>query len=79
MGCSAVVEIGAQAGLPPRKSRRDLLRRCEAVLVTGVYGAGKSTVVADIGKLRTDRGERARGRLVAGSTRRGTQPRTGEW
>ena len=30
----------------------------EAVLVTGVYGAGKSTVVADIGKLLTDRGER---------------------
>jgi len=30
----------------------------EAVLVTGVYGAGKSTVVADIGKLLSDRGER---------------------
>ena len=30
----------------------------EAVLVTGVYGAGKSTVVADIGKLLTDRGDR---------------------
>jgi hypothetical protein len=28
------------------------------VLVTGVYGAGKSTVVADIGKLLTDHGER---------------------
>ena len=44
----------------------------EAVLVTGVYGAGKSTVVADIGKLLTDRGERYgfRHRLV-GLVRRG--------
>ena len=30
----------------------------QAVLVTGVYGAGKSTVVADIGALLGDRGER---------------------
>ena len=30
----------------------------DAVLVTGVYGAGKSTVVADIGALLGDRGER---------------------
>jgi hypothetical protein len=29
-----------------------------AVLVTGVYGAGKSTVVADIGSLLESRGER---------------------
>jgi ABC-type hemin transport system ATPase subunit len=28
------------------------------VLVTGVYGAGKSTVVADIGGMLEDRGER---------------------
>ena len=31
--------------------------RADAVLVTGVYGAGKSTVVADIGALLGDRGE----------------------
>src|SRR4051812_42447088 len=30
----------------------------EAVLVTGVYGAGKSTVVADIGGMLERRGER---------------------
>jgi hypothetical protein len=30
----------------------------DAVLVTGVYGAGKSTVVADIGALLGERGER---------------------
>ncbi len=30
----------------------------QAVLVTGVYGAGKSTVVADIGKVLEDHGER---------------------
>jgi Methylmalonyl Co-A mutase-associated GTPase MeaB len=30
----------------------------EAVLVTGVYGAGKSSVVADIGAVLQDRGER---------------------
>jgi adenylylsulfate kinase-like enzyme len=30
----------------------------DAVLVTGVYGAGKSTVVADVGALLGDRGER---------------------
>jgi hypothetical protein len=30
----------------------------QAVLVTGVYGAGKSTVVADIGALLEGRGER---------------------
>ncbi len=30
----------------------------EAVLVTGVYGAGKSTVVADIGAVLQSRGER---------------------
>ena len=30
----------------------------QAVLVTGVYGAGKSTVVADIGGMLEDRGER---------------------
>jgi hypothetical protein len=29
----------------------------KAVLVTGVYGAGKSTVVADIGKILEDHGE----------------------
>jgi hypothetical protein len=29
----------------------------QAVLVTGVYGAGKSTVVADIGGMLEDRGE----------------------
>ena len=29
----------------------------QAVLVTGVYGAGKSTVVADIGKMLEDHGE----------------------
>jgi hypothetical protein len=33
-------------------------RAVEAVLVTGAYGAGKSTVVADIGKVLGDRGER---------------------
>jgi Methylmalonyl Co-A mutase-associated GTPase MeaB len=30
----------------------------ESVLVTGVYGSGKSTVVADIGKVLGDHGER---------------------
>jgi hypothetical protein len=34
------------------------VRDTEAVLVTGVYGAGKSTVVADIGKILADRGQR---------------------
>jgi hypothetical protein len=30
----------------------------EAVLVTGVYGAGKSTVIADMGKVLSDHGQR---------------------
>ena len=32
--------------------------KTEAVLVTGVYGAGKSTVIADMGKVLSDHGQR---------------------
>jgi hypothetical protein len=35
-----------------------IAEHAEAVLVTGAYGAGKSTVVADIGKVLSDHGER---------------------
>jgi Methylmalonyl Co-A mutase-associated GTPase MeaB len=57
-GCSAVVEIGAQAVCLRENCYVTSSGDTEAVLVTGVYGAGKSTVVADIGKLLTDHGER---------------------
>ena len=43
------------APMPASSARTSL--NAEAVLVTGVYGSGKSTVIADIGKLLQDRGE----------------------
>ena len=51
------------------------------MLVTGVYGAGKSTVVADIGGMLEDRGERygLTSTGWVGSTRVATRQRTGEW
>ena len=58
----AVVVRSSRSGLKPVCLRENHYVTssddAEAVLVTGVYGAGKSTVVADIGKLLTDRGER---------------------
>jgi putative protein kinase ArgK-like GTPase of G3E family len=57
----------------------------EAVLVTGVYGSGKSTVVADIGGLLEERGEYYGvldidwlGRFDAGATRSAPASGAGE-